>query len=421
MTLFAFFEALWEILLDLSLWLGVGFIVAGMFHVLLPAGFIHRWLGGRGFMDVLKASLVGVPMPLCSCGVIPTAIGLKKDGASSGASTAFLISTPQIGVNSIFVSASFLGLPFALFKVFSALIMGLVGGALVNWAERGQTGDAIALGDSAPADERPRRTPMQAVVEIFRYGFGRLFRDIYLWIAMGVVVAALIVVLVPQDFFARYGWMQGPGGMLVMLAISLPLYVCATSSVPIAAGLIHAGLPAGSALVFLMAGPATNVATIGAIFKSFGRKITFIYLGTVIVLSLLFGWVFQALPGLDVAHSMQGHDHDSHGNLLSAAFAVLTVGLMIRFALQDIGAYLNNRAARKAREAENMETVELQVEGMTCGSCVAHVKRALESPPSTRSVEVDLPSGRVTVVGDGLDAEALIASVQSAGYKATRA
>jgi len=411
-----YMKELWQVLLELAPWLMFGMFVAGVLHVILPRGFVHLHFGKRGFRDVLKAAALGVPLPLCSCGVIPAAIGLKKDGASNGAATAFLISTPQTGVDSLMVSASFLGWPFAIYKVFSALAMGLVGGTIVNLSERNHPPIEPPLTAACGMNENGFAASWFA--ELFRFGFNRLLREIYRWIALGIVVAAAIDLFVPPDFFAGYPWMQGVGGMLVMLAIALPLYVCATASVPIAAALIHAGLPLGSALVFLTAGPASNVATIGAIYKTFGRRVTAIYLATVAVMSVALGAAFQwVLAGPDGGMAHAGHTHGLPFGIPVTA-AVVLLALMGWFALSDAKAFALRMRAAKGKGEEHMKTLELKVEGMTCQNCVAHVKRALEGAKGVARAEVDLKSGRAVVNGEALVADALVAAVVKAGYQA---
>ncbi|MCX7047718.1 MAG: permease [Candidatus Sumerlaeota bacterium] len=422
----------WQVLLDFAPWLLMGMLIAGIVHVALPRGFIHRRFGKRGFSDVIKASALGVPLPLCSCGVIPAAIGLKKDGASNGASVAFLISTPQTGVDSILVSASFLGLPFAIFKVFSALITGIVGGMAVNWFERNDPMPEPPMQCCADNNWNGANGRGGWFKEIFRFGFGRLLREVYVWIIVGVLVAGLLGALIPKDFFKNYAWMQGIGGMLVVVAIAIPMYVCASASVPIAAELVHAGLPAGAALVFLIAGPASNIATIGAIYKTFGRRVTIIYLTTVTVMSILLGWAFQwviAVPH----HAMAGHEH-IHGGVGGAAalFTYTCVAIMLAliawFAASDIIAAFRRLTPKPQSKAQTpptagedqpkMEQLELRVEGMTCEHCAAHVKRALESVPGVTQAVVDLKNGRATITGEALRAIALTEAVTKAGYKA---
>ena len=336
-TLSRFIFEMWHVVLELSPWLLFGLLLAGVLHVLLPVGFVERHLGRRRFGSVFKAVAVGVPMPLCSCGVIPTAIGLKKDGASDGAAMGFLISTPQTGVDSILVSASFLGWPFALFKVASALVSGLVGGVLVNAFDgkeaKGDSGvgpgGCPSCGQGAAASAKRQRRWR----EVWHFGLVELLRDIYRWLIVGVIVAALISTFIPAGKLQGYSWAQGFVGMLVMLAISLPMYVCALASVPMAASLVVAGVSPGAALVLLMAGPTTNVATMGAIYRSFGRKVLGIYLGTVAVMSvglgLTFDWVIGDVP------SGTGHVHPLPG-WLEVAAAVTLIGLLAYFVGTDV-------------------------------------------------------------------------------------
>ena len=289
-----YFTNLGEIFFELSPWVVLGLFLAGLLHVLLPAGFIKRHLGGSHFWNVFKAVAVGIPMPLCSCGVIPTAIGLRRDGASRGAAMGFLISTPQTGVDSILVTAGFLGWPLALFKVACALISGVLGGILVNGGSSKLNTDKIT-DNGGPARQQARSSLSRRWPEIFTFGFGRLFRDIYIWLLIGVGVAALITTFVPADYLVSLPWSQGIWGMLVVLAVSIPMYVCSTSSVPLAAALVAIGASPGAALVFLVAGPTTNIATVGMVYRVFGFRSLFIYLATVIVMSIAAGLLFDGL------------------------------------------------------------------------------------------------------------------------------
>jgi len=246
-----------------------------------------------------------VPLPLCSCGVVPTALGLRKEGASKGATTAFMISTPQTGVDSLLVSTSFLGWPFALFKLAAAFVTGLVAGGLVN---RFTESDGAFGEKPGTSGEEAGGEGMRGVL---RYSLFDLLAAIDIWIVAGVLAAALITTFIPPDYLAEQTWAHGIAGMLLVLAVSIPLYVCTTGSVPIAASLIAAGMPAGTALVFLMAGPATNVATLGAVYRALGVRVLAIYLGTVILMSILLGLGFDSLLQ-DVEPAAHAHAH-AHG------------------------------------------------------------------------------------------------------------
>jgi uncharacterized membrane protein YraQ (UPF0718 family)/copper chaperone CopZ len=400
----AYLAATWQILLELSPSLLAGLFIAGLMHVYLPTGYVHRGLSSSDLRSVMRASLIGVPLPLCSCGVIPAAMGLRNEGASKGAATAFMISTPQTGVDSILVSASFLGWPFALFKLGAAFITGLIGGALVN---RITEPDPVPAAKSSGADGARRALGLPGVL---RYALFDLLGAIDLWLIAGVLAAALISVLVPPDFFAGQPWSQGLVGMLLVLAISLPLYVCTTASVPIAASLIAAGMPAGSALVFLMAGPATNVATIGAVYRTLGGAVLAAYLGTVAFMSIALGLTFDGLLPASVPDA-QPHVHGSLPWLNVLATLVL---------LAALGYLLQRRVlARLSPAATGPADLTLKVDGMTCPHCVASVKRALEGIAEVTEASPDLTAGLVRIRGEHLDASGLIRAIEGAGFAAS--
>ncbi len=331
-----FFDNIWQVLRELSPWLLLGLTIAGVLHVILPPDFIRRHLGGRGFINVFKAVSVGIPMPLCSCGVIPAALGLKKDGASNGAALGFLISTPQTGVDSILVSAGFLGWPFALFKVIAALVSGMVGGLLVN-ASESQTADHQPANPTCPHCQKSQpqnaTQPQRKWSEIWSFSFGMLFRDIYAWLTIGVLLAAAIKTFIPEGYLAQITWIQGFIGMLLMLALALPMYICSTSSVPLAAALVSAGFSPGAALVLLMAGPTTNAATVGMVHRTFGLKTTAIYLTTVAAMSIVAGTLFDSIiNATPMAHTKMMHLPNS----LQTAAAAIVTALTLFYAAKNL-------------------------------------------------------------------------------------
>jgi len=399
--------ALWQILLELAPSLLLGLFIAGLVHVYVPAAAIHRRLSRPDFASTVRASLLGVPLPLCSCGVIPTALGLRKAGASPGATTSFMISTPQTGVDSILVSAAFLGWPFALFKLVAAFVTGVIGGMLVN-RYTPSPGSADTEGEMTLSAATGDRGMIGAV----RYALFDLLAAIDLWLIAGVLAAALITASVPADFFAGQAWAHGVLGMLVVLAIALPLYVCTTASVPIAASLIAAGMPAGSALVFLMAGPATNVATIGAVYRTLGATVLGLYLGTVVVMSLGFGLLFDqvlsAAPTLDAPH-------DHGGDWLATLSALALLALLALLQWRRWQARLAATDAGAAHGPRDDDLV-LHVQGMSCQHCVGSVKRALESVARVDRATPDLASGRVRIHGGGVVVPALVRAVEDAGF-----
>ncbi|MCP4581314.1 MAG: hypothetical protein GY839_06825 [candidate division Zixibacteria bacterium] len=397
---------LWNILQELGFPLLLGITIAALLHVILPPGFVHRNFGGRGLGSIFKASLIGVPMPLCSCGVIPTAIGLKQDGASDGASTGFLISTPQTGVDSILVSASFLGWPFAIFKLIVAFITGIIGGSIVDIFDGNHQVKKETISNSKEFVGFKAK-----LKEAIDFGVYELLGMIYFWIIIGVLAAALITTLVPPGYLSDIGWITGIGGMFLMLAISLPLYVCATASVPIAASLIAAGMPAGTAIVFLMAGPASNIATVGALYRAFGGRVLAIYLATVAVFSIIFGWLFGFVIG--PGQSALAHQHHDK-NWFELTCTAILLSLMAYLIIYN----LKNKFSGKSKIKIKDSMLKLKVQGMTCQHCAANVTKALENVPGVTSVKVSIDDAAAFIDGS-VDTEKLIESVKNAGYEAS--
>lgn len=386
--------AAWAVTLELAPWLLLGAFVAGLLHVVLPPGFVRRHLRGR--FAVTRAVMLGVPLPLCSCGVIPAGLGLRKQGASDAASVGFLIATPQTGVDSALVSGSMLGWPFALFKVVAAFVLGLAGGGLVD--RLGSTQEVTE--EAPPAGERP------SVREGVAHGVD-LVRSIWGWLVFGIVTSALLTVLVPTGAFDDLGVTGGVVAMVVMLLVSVPLYVCATASVPIAAALVAGGFPTGAALVFLMAGPATNLATLGVVRQEFGGRTLAIYLGTIVFGSIGAGLLFEWLPLASHAHA---HAHAHGHGLPTLLSAVLLLGALGAFALES--AWLRLRARRVLEEAQ-----VIGVDGLTCNGCVRKLTGALEGTEGVESVVVVRePEGRATVQG-AVGAEELRAAIRAAGFQ----
>lgn len=370
-----YLQACWDILVELAPWLFVGALLAGLLHALVPSSFVVRHLGGRGLGTMIRASALGVPLPLCSCSVIPTGLGLRRQGASAGASVSFLTSTPQTGVDSIMVTAAFLGWPFALYKVAAAMVTGVVAGLLSERmphpALSGRTapatggccgaaaqaggcrdGDPATPGDGddccglVPAPPRGWRARARAAL-VFGHD---LVRMIWRWLALGILLSAALTVALPEGWWPTGGW-AGLGAMLLCLAISIPLYVCALASVPIAAALVAGGMPAGAALVFLMAGPATNVATIGAVGRVLGWRVAGVYVGTVAVGSIALGLLYEAWIPLEVAAVEAAAVHGAHHPAAQASAALL-LALLASFALRDVARWWRARRAKEPKPAE---------------------------------------------------------------------
>ena len=380
-------NAIWNVCLDLAPWLFFGAILSALLHKWLPRTLISTQL--RGKFGVLKGVMLGVPLPLCSCGVIPAGLGLKKDGSSDGAAMGFLISTPQTGIDSALVSASFLGWPFAIFKLVAAAITGIIGGLIV---------DSFDSADSTKHSGSGQPTRKTSWADAWDHGV-QLIRSIWGWLTIGILLSALITIMVPETLIATSSEGLGTfGASLVALVISTPLYVCATASVPIAASLVTVGFPKGAALVFLMAGPATNIATIGAVREGFGNRSTLIYLLTVIIGSLLLGMTFDFLIPDPQAQAINHHEGGAIMDLISQLSAGILLLSIAWFSGQD---FIRSKLFRALFNEKNQSTEQrsIRVEGLTCGGCVAKLERHLTALDSIHSVEVQLKPGLATISG----------------------
>ena len=401
----------WQVLGEMAPYLLVGFGVAGILSVLVSPETVERHLGGGGLWPVVKATLFGIPLPLCSCGVIPVAASLRRHGATRGATASFLLSTPQTGVDSIMVTLGLLGPAFAIFRPVVALITGLVGGSIVAAADRHDGANISGTERCQDACCTDRESGNRAVRAI-RYAFVSLPQDIGRALLVGILIAGLISALMPGDFLAGVIG-TGIGAMLVMIALGMPVYVCATASVPVAAALIVKGVTPGAAFVFLMTGPATNAAAIATVWKIMGRRTALIYMGTVAVCALLAGVALDSVlsaNGLAVQASM-GWMLPGYAKTASAVLLLATLAIALLR-----GGHATHEHGAALGDSEQATT--LTIGGMTCTHCRDSVRRALMECEGVDSVQVDLKSGVATVAGEGLATESLAAAVDSLGYTA---
>ena len=304
-------RAAWTLLEQSSLYILFGLAVGGLLKMFLSADYVATHLGSGKFASVFKAALLGVPMPLCSCGVLPAAAQLRRQGANKGATAAFLISTPESGVDSIAVSWALLDPLLTVARPVAAFLSAFIAGVLENllfWREGKPKGLPVLPMASAPSpctgtncgcdhEALPPVGLWRKLTQGLRYAATDIWGDLAGWFFVGIAIAACITVFVPDNLITRYLG-GGMGSMLLMLAAGIPMYICATASTPIAAALILKGVSPGTALVFLLAGPATNVAALAVLVKILGKGGVAVYLATISVVSVLCG---LALDGLYVA------------------------------------------------------------------------------------------------------------------------
>lgn len=440
----------WNALLTMSAemapYLLLGFFIAGLLRVFVPKTLYSKHLAPRNMKSVVKAAALGVPLPLCSCGVIPTAVGLRKEGASHGACTGFLIATPQTGVDSIIATYSLMGLPFAVVRPLAALFTAIFGGWLTNTYahedEKHSEAQAVDNGDSqcccghehegheqgcGCSCEHTQKAPQSfggKMLEALDYAFVDMMQDVGKWLVTGLLIAALITVTVPNEWLAalhEYKLLN----MLLILAVAIPMYVCATGSIPIAVSLMAKGLTPGAALVLLMAGPAVNSASMLVIGKVFGRRTLWLYILSIVIGAVVFGLGLDYLlpqEWFEVQSRIVGacHNHAHSLSFMDWLWMGLLAALLLNALVRQwwsAALHSHERCSNKANDEGCATVAVYNVSGMSCNHCKANVERAIRSVEGVEEVNVDLASATAKVIGTH-DSEALIRQVKSFGYEA---
>ena len=380
----------------------VGMFIAGILHVFIGTDFITRHLGKNNLVTIIKASLFGIPLPICSCGVIPVAASLKKEGASKSATLSFLVSTPTTGADSILASYSLLGPLFAIFRPLAAFATGITIGVL-NFIFNREPLEKISEKHHHSRNELDIKSK---ITEVFKYGFVELAEDIGKWLVIGVLIGGVLTVAIPQEFiekFLPYQWMH----FIIMLGIALPLYVCATGSIPIAAAFLQMGFSPGAALVFLIAGPATNTVTLSFVRSKLGKRAFFLYIISIVSISLIAGIVFNyvfAILGGELSIISPHGEHISH-TLRIVSGIILAIIIFIGI-------------IKFKQEKDEMKN-EFIVEDITCKHCKVTIENKLNSLEGVTKVSVNIDKKTVGVDGD-VSINKIEAAIREAGYSPER-
>lgn len=424
---------------EMSPYLLLGFFLAGVMHAFVPGVVYNRYLGGKGFRSVFYGALLGVPLPLCSCGVIPTAMSLRREGASKGATTSFLIATPETGVDSIIATYSLLGLPFAILRPIAAFCNAMLGGWLINRFDDDGSSVAISEADTrcscgCEGGSKPV-TFMGRMREALKFGFVEMMEDIGRWLLVGLLVAGLITVFVPDDFFAMFRG-NTQLSMLLVLCIAIPMYICATGSIPIAVALMLKGLTPGAALVLLMAGPACNMASILVIKKVMGNKSLVLYLASIITMAIFWGHVVDYLLPVEwfragVLEAACCHEEGTEWlNVVCSIVLVLLLVNALFFSKShshshEHGEEHNHCHSHGVDDCQDhccshdddatTSLTTYHVDGMNCNHCRAAVEKAIQSVEGVTSVSVDLHKKEAYVEGTALP-DAVSKAVEDIGF-----
>ncbi|MCQ2266636.1 MAG: permease [Bacteroidaceae bacterium] len=397
---------------EMSPYLLLGFLLAGLMHEFIPGGWYAKYLSGSNLKSVVCAAFFGVPLPLCSCGVIPTAMSLRKEGASRGATISFLIATPQTGVDSIIATYSLMGLPFAVIRPIVAMLTAVFGGALINIVDAPETEVAKV---SHSAIETRNKSLVARLKDAFVYAYVEMMGDIGKWLVVGLVVAGLITVLVPDSFFEIFKD-NSLMSMLLVLCLAVPMYICATGSIPIAVALMLKGLTPGAGLVLLMAGPACNMASLLVVGRVLGRRTLVTYLVSIILGAVGFGlaidhllpreWFVQGLMAQDACCA--GEHTSLLGMGCSALLALLLVYALLVERLHD---HNHEYIHTPGRDSELL----VRIEGMDCSHCRDSARKVIAALPGVEGVDVDLASGIARVAGK-VDVEDIRKALLSVGF-----
>ena len=411
-----------DLVTEMSPYLLLGFLLAGLMHAFIPGTIYSKYLAKPNMRSVVLAALFGIPLPLCSCGVLPTAMSLRREGASKGAAVSFLIATPQTGVDSIIATFSLMGLPFAIIRPIAALATAIFGGKMVNVIEgdegagkfdstNEQAHDDLCGDSCCGGHDKVPTSFVGKIIEALRYAYIDMMESVGKWLVVGLVVAGLITIFVPDSYFEIFKD-NSFTSMLLVLCISIPMYLCATGSIPIAVAVMMKGLTPGAALVLLMAGHACSVASVLVVSKVLGRRTLIAYLGSIISGAVGFGLVTDyLLPRAWFMSHLVANDAccEEESSLFATSCTILLFLLLAN-------AFIRRRFCSKTNiNSKNTMKQTFVIKGMSCNHCRMSAEKAILSVKGVTSASVDLGSKQAVVEGD-FSPEDVCKAVEETGF-----
>ena len=362
-----FLLSLWTSTEAIAPWLLFGFALSGLMRAFLPPSVAQKHLSSLDPWAPIKAALLGIPMPLCRCSVVPVSAHLQKSGAGAPASIAFMTSSPSTGLDSVMASAGLFGWPFAFLRVFFAGIAGVLSGYSVR---QKNCVPAIPLGLS-PSQSFGNRLKGGMV-----YAFGDLIRDTRKWLIIGLLLGALVEISLPDQWIRQY-LQNNISSYFAVILLSIPMYACSTGSLPLAAALMGKGLGIGSVFLFLTFGPATNMSTLSFVFGTFGARVAWRWLGTFSILALTMAMIMdQVLPQtwFPFVHSHH-HIHDQE-SLVGAISTLIFLGLIVKSWIHPGGIVRGHQHQQQSQESK-MNKYTFSVPDMSCGNCARSIENRL--------------------------------------------
>ncbi len=420
----------WKLTIEMAPYLLLGFLAAGFLHVFIPIDMVGRHLGKESVSSILKAAIFGIPIPLCSCGVLPVAASLRKNGASKSSTLAFLITTPVTGVDSLMATYALLGWVFTIARLITALVIGFMTGFIMSLLSRKDT--TIATKDFADdckdsccsaentliqsnnsSDSRMVQRVYSNAKKIGHYAFIELPESFAGSLLFGLLLAGAIAYFLPPELIkANIG--SGLLGIAVATLIAIPLYVCATGSIPIAAAMIVSGFSPGAALAFLIAGPATNSVAMLTVKDILGKKALVIYILLIFIGAIGFGMLLDNLNLSFQSMQLQQHAHHST-SLFKLITAIILAGLLIVLYIRS--KYIKHTNKIDVKDDTSPDSILLATPGFFCKNCANHIYTDLNKLSEVADVKVDIQNKLVSItLKKNISNKKILDTMESAGY-----
>ena len=407
-----FAKEMWSLCVDMAPYILLGMLASGIISVFINSDMIFKHIGPKNFISTLKSTLFGVPLPLCSCGVIPVAATLRESGASKGSTVSFLVSTPQTGVDSVFLTYGMLGPVFALFRPIAAFASGILSGVVINNFDEDE--HYHIRKEDYQNDNHPHLK--DRILSGVKYGFISLPADIVIPLFKGLLVAAAISIFLPPDYIANHFASNIYMQFFTMLVISIPFYVCATASIPVAVALMAKGISPGAAFIFLMAGPATNASSIAVIRNILGAKTLYIYLALISFSAVFFGFIFDLFFKETAFKIPKMLHHHNHGSGIDTLLGFIFILILINAYVSRFKQSKHVAVGNDSQTDESFSQKQIIVEGMTCGHCKESVESVLNAFDSVKEASVDLISGKVLIEGVDIEIDEIKEKIISRGF-----
>ena len=407
-----FASEIWSLIIQTAPYLLLGMLFSGLIYIFVDNKLIYKHIGSKNFTSIFKSTMLGIPIPLCSCGVIPVAATLRDSGASKGSTVSFIVSTPQTGIDSIFLTYGMLGPIFALFRPLAAFISGLFSGLVIN------SFDDESHHHSSNSNQKIKNE--QSIIERFKlgfkYGFITLPADIVTPLITGLAISAVIAIFVPPNFIAQYFAFNSYFMFILMLIVSLPIYVCATASIPIAVALLGKGVSAGAVFVFLMVGPATNASSIAVVKSILGKKTMYLYLFLIAFTAIIFGIILDYFLVIELPLSMtHAHNHDEM-NIISIFLTIVFILILMNAYFYKVGRNTQPDNKKVSKTKDYKEKLSIMVSGITCSHCKESIENGLDSFNEIKSTTINQQTGQVIVLGENLKKNLIENKIRNLGF-----